>query len=147
MQQHLTLAGCHCLSFGSICLHATVGVNDPNVCMPLYVLWILQQTHLVAMCPCHWPLCSPSGRFTHSASRDRCSIRGPSRTTDTQTKHDALIHLQWVLMHKHTEEDMKMISASWSTQPDLVHVKFRKGCKEKNKKEACMETVALVSER
>lgn len=51
----------------------------------VYVPWILQQAHLVAMCQCHWPLCSPSGWYTHSARNDSCSIRGPSRTTDTQT--------------------------------------------------------------
>lgn len=66
-----------------------------RVCMPLYVLWILQQAHLVAMCQCRWPLCSPSGCFTHSASRDSCSIRRPSSTTDTQTKHKAWTHLQY----------------------------------------------------
>lgn len=54
-------------------------------CVSLYVLRILQRAHLVAMCQCHWPLCSPSGWYTHSASSDSCSIRGPSRTTDTQT--------------------------------------------------------------
>lgn len=50
------------------------------VCVSLYVLWVLQQTHLVAMCQCHWPLCSPSGWYTHSASSDSCSIRGPTHT-------------------------------------------------------------------
>lgn len=60
---------------------------------PLYVLWILQQAHLVAMCQCHWPPRSPSGGFTHPASRDSCSIRGASRTADAQTKHGAFAHL------------------------------------------------------
>lgn len=55
------------------------------VYVSVYVPWILQQAHLVAMCQCHWPLCSPSGWYTHSARNDSCSIRGPSRTTDTQT--------------------------------------------------------------
>lgn len=50
------------------------------VCVSLYVLWVLQQTHLVAMCQCHWPLCSPSGWYTRSASSDSCSIRGPTHT-------------------------------------------------------------------
>lgn len=51
----------------------------------LHVQWMLQQAHLVAMCQCHWPLCSPSGWYTRSASSDSCSIRGPSRLTDAQT--------------------------------------------------------------
>lgn len=76
------------------------------VCMPLYVLWILQQAHLVAMCQCHRPLCFPSGCFTHSASRDSCSIRRPSRTTDTQTKHEALTHLQYEYWRTETQKRM-----------------------------------------
>lgn len=62
------------------------GVNDMFVCVSVYVLWIFQRAHLVAMCQCHWPLCSPSAWYTHSASSDSCSIRGPSCTTDTQTQ-------------------------------------------------------------
>ncbi len=81
------------------------------VCVSLYVLWILQRAHLVAMCQCHWPLCSPSGWYRHSASSDSCSIRRPSRTRDTQTssphthKHQkawSLIKLQCVYWDTHT---------------------------------------------
>ena len=85
----------------SVSLNAVIWASAPSVyiplggvdgmraracaCVSLYVLRILQRAHLVAMCQCHWPLCSPSGWYTHSASSDSCSIRGPSRTTDTQT--------------------------------------------------------------
>lgn len=114
------------------------------VCMPLYMLWILQHAHLVAMCQCHRPLCSPSGCFTHSASRDSCSIRKPSRTTDTQTKHGSInAPPMWVLTHRNTEKDVKMGQSSqiWlvSDQKRILQVK-----KKKKYEKSPDQTVAVI---
>lgn len=88
------------------------------VCVSVYVLWIFQRAHLVAMCQCHWPLCSPSGWYTHLASSDSCSIRGPSRTTGAQTypchthrKHEANSKYQCAYCHKptHTYNHMRNV--------------------------------------
>lgn len=76
----------------------------------LRVQRMLQQAHLVAMCQCHWPPCSPSGWYTRSASSDSCSIRGPLQLTEAQTQP------------KHARERRKLEAASeeaWKWIPPL----------------------------
>lgn len=73
-------------------VYTPLGLSTPwvSVCdcarTRLHVQRMLQQAHLVAMCQCHWPPCSPSGWYTRSASSDSCSIRGPLRLTDARTQ-------------------------------------------------------------
>lgn len=91
-----TLAGCHCLSFSSICLHAAGGVNGPSVYVCLFMCYGSYNMLIWWQCVSAIDPCVPHLAASHIQPAETAVQSGDPHAQQTHKQStEALTHLQY----------------------------------------------------